>query len=225
MMASLSSKSLKRFLVNFQMRKPTIPKAATPPATERPIIDPVPSPLSPLLLLLLSAPLVADEEGEEVALDIVSVTTTVSPPAFTEVTTDVAGGATGVVDVDNAVFVPVDLAVSEGLVGVVLVLEAVVAVLVLEVFGLVAVVAVLAVVAVFVADAVVAVELGVLVLVLEVAAAVAVLVEALGSRMELISARAANAFGTCAAPAECIRAKARKHERSSDLDPFISTEL
>lgn len=207
------------------MRKPTIPKAATPPATERPIIDPVPSPLSPLLLLLLSAPLVADEEVEEVVLDIVSVTTIVSPPAFTEVTTDVAGEATGVSDVDNPVFAPVDLEVSERLVGVALVLAAVVAVLVLEVFGLV-VVAVLAVVAVFVAEAVVAVELAVLALdVVVVAAAVAVLVEAVGSRMELISARAANAFGTCAAPAECIRAKARKHERSSDLDPFISTEL
>jgi hypothetical protein len=87
-MASVSSKSLKRFLVNFQMKKPTIPRAAIPPATERPMIEPV---LSELLSLLepLSAPLEADEEAEALVLvpDIVVVRSTVPPAAFVDVTT------------------------------------------------------------------------------------------------------------------------------------------
>lgn len=50
MIASLSSKSVKRFLVNFQIKNEMMPITATPPATERPIMDPVPRPLElPLL--------------------------------------------------------------------------------------------------------------------------------------------------------------------------------
>lgn len=37
----LSSKSVKRFLVNFHMKKATTPMTATPPATDKPIIEPV----------------------------------------------------------------------------------------------------------------------------------------------------------------------------------------
>src|SRR5258707_1354480 len=42
----LSSKSVKRFLVNFHMKKATTPMTATPPATDKPIIEPVPRPES-----------------------------------------------------------------------------------------------------------------------------------------------------------------------------------
>jgi len=47
-MASLSSNSAKRFLVNFHTRKAMIAMTATPPATEMPIIEPVPRALLPL---------------------------------------------------------------------------------------------------------------------------------------------------------------------------------
>jgi hypothetical protein len=46
LIASLSSKSEKRFLVNFQIKKPTMPMSATPPATERPTMEPVDNPES-----------------------------------------------------------------------------------------------------------------------------------------------------------------------------------
>lgn len=42
----MSSKSEKRFLVNFQTKKATTPMRATPPATDRPTIEPVPRPES-----------------------------------------------------------------------------------------------------------------------------------------------------------------------------------
>lgn len=42
---ALSSKSAKRFLVNFQTKNETMAITATPPATERPMIEPVPKPL------------------------------------------------------------------------------------------------------------------------------------------------------------------------------------
>ena len=38
---ALSSKSEKRFLVNFQTKKATMPIKATPPATDIPMIEPV----------------------------------------------------------------------------------------------------------------------------------------------------------------------------------------
>jgi hypothetical protein len=53
----------------------------------------------------------------------------------------------------------------------------------------------------------------------EVEEAVVAVVESVLPRMPVISARMA--FGKCAALAECRRAKARKHERSNGLDPFI----
>ncbi len=60
-----SSKSEKRFLVNFHTMKPMIPKSATPPATDRPMIVPVLTPELPpeleLPVLLLDALL--DEAG------------------------------------------------------------------------------------------------------------------------------------------------------------------
>jgi len=40
-MASLSSNSEKRFLVNFQTKKATMPITAIPPATDIPMIEPV----------------------------------------------------------------------------------------------------------------------------------------------------------------------------------------
>lgn len=49
MIASLSSKSVKRFLVNFQIKNEMMPITATPPATERPTMEPVPRPLELLL--------------------------------------------------------------------------------------------------------------------------------------------------------------------------------
>jgi hypothetical protein len=67
LIASWSSKSLNRFLVNFQMKNAMIPIAATPPATERPIIEPVPRPLEVLALEVVLAGALA------VALAVVSV--------------------------------------------------------------------------------------------------------------------------------------------------------
>jgi len=49
-MASLSSKSAKRFRVNFQTKKRMMPTAAMPPATDSPMMEPV---LRPPLLELL----------------------------------------------------------------------------------------------------------------------------------------------------------------------------
>lgn len=80
-------KSLKRFLVNFQTKKPMIPKSATPPATDIPTIEPVLKPLSSSEslaeeeLAAAAAELVDDEVSEGVI-----VTVTFSPSAFVVVT-------------------------------------------------------------------------------------------------------------------------------------------
>jgi hypothetical protein len=58
-MASLSSKSEKRFRVNFHTKKAMMPITATPPATERPMIEPVPKELLPPVLLPLLGLVVA----------------------------------------------------------------------------------------------------------------------------------------------------------------------
>lgn len=96
MIASLSSKSEKRFLVNFQTKNEMMPITATPPATERPMMEPVPRP--PELL--------EDDEDcvlDEVALLGVDVTSTVlvtSKPAELVVTcTEGATTTDGVVAV------------------------------------------------------------------------------------------------------------------------------
>jgi hypothetical protein len=92
----LSSKSEKRFLVNFQMMKATIPMTAIPPATDIPMIDPVPR----LLLLLL--PLLAGggpwdgEDGSAEELELVIVTVTGRPFGFVEVETAVFWAGMGV---------------------------------------------------------------------------------------------------------------------------------
>lgn len=92
LIASVSSKSLNRFLVNFQMKNDIIPRAAIPPATDRPIIDPVLSPLlSSLLLLELSAPSVEEGEADEDVLLSVPVNVcviVVAPPGPVDTTTD-----------------------------------------------------------------------------------------------------------------------------------------
>lgn len=54
LMASLSSKSLKRFLENFQMKKAMMAITAMPPATDMPMMGPIP------ILLLVS---VCEVEG------------------------------------------------------------------------------------------------------------------------------------------------------------------
>jgi hypothetical protein len=65
-MASLSSKSANRFLVNFHTKKAMIPITATPPATDIPTMEPVPSPLE---LGELASDVAADELADE--LDVV----------------------------------------------------------------------------------------------------------------------------------------------------------
>jgi hypothetical protein len=72
LIASLSSKSLNLFRVNFHTKKPTMPRTASPPATDRPIIVPVPTP-PPESLLALLAGAVEDEVGV-----LLSETTTVA---------------------------------------------------------------------------------------------------------------------------------------------------
>jgi hypothetical protein len=52
LMASLSSKSVKRFWVNFHTKKPTITRTAIPPATDKPTIGPIPIPPEEESLLL-----------------------------------------------------------------------------------------------------------------------------------------------------------------------------
>lgn len=69
MIASLSSKSAKRFLVNFQIKNEMMPMTATPPATERPTMEPVPRPLElSELLLLVGEDCVLDELGLDVGV-------------------------------------------------------------------------------------------------------------------------------------------------------------
>ena len=77
---ALSSKSEKRFLVNFHTKNAIIPITATPPATARPMIEPVPRPeLS--LSLSLAAVGVPDADVDEVvdAELVTTVVTTVLP--------------------------------------------------------------------------------------------------------------------------------------------------
>jgi hypothetical protein len=65
---ALSSKSAKRFLVNFQTKNEMIAMTATPPATDRPMIEPVPRPLE------LSEDDVWLADGEELETDGVNTT-------------------------------------------------------------------------------------------------------------------------------------------------------
>jgi len=177
------------------MKNAIIPKRATPPATERPIIEPVPSPLLVLLLLLLSEPLVAVEDGDELVSEggSVAVTITVLPAAL------VVSTVVGVkLDVDCVEVVEVVLAVvlvfevevvvdDEELVVVELVEEVVVEVL----------------------DVVVVDDVDV------VDAVPGVVVESRGGMI---------ARASWVAHVEWTRAKARKHERSNGLDPFMSMQ-
>lgn len=95
MIASLSSKSAKRFLVNFQIKNEMMPMTATPPATERPIMEPVPRPLEPLLVE-------EDSVLDGLALDVgvMTIVLVTSCPAELVVTcTDVVNGSGAVVGV------------------------------------------------------------------------------------------------------------------------------
>jgi hypothetical protein len=76
----LSSKSENRFLENFHTMKPMTPSTATPPATERPTIEPVPKPpLAPLEDVCGAA---EDEVCDaSVVPEIVVITKEVEPPA------------------------------------------------------------------------------------------------------------------------------------------------
>lgn len=107
---SLSSKSEKRFLVNFQTKNAIIPINATPPATESPTIEPVPSP--ELSSLLFAAALEVDEGAAEVdAPGLVRVVMT-SLPLMTVVTIgcwDVKSGG----GVDAAFVVVVEVGVVD----------------------------------------------------------------------------------------------------------------
>ena len=68
----LSSKSLNRLRVNFQTRNPMMPMTATPPATARPTIDPVPS-FELLVVPVLVLVEVADAEVEVPGVETVTV--------------------------------------------------------------------------------------------------------------------------------------------------------
>jgi len=76
-MASLSSKSEKRFLVNFHTKNAMIPITATPPATDIPTIEPVPRPESPPPF---EAAEVAEGAAELEEVPTETVTMTVLPP-------------------------------------------------------------------------------------------------------------------------------------------------
>jgi len=99
LIASLSSKSEKRFLVNFQIKKAMRPMTATPPATERPMIEPVLKP-PPLESDWGGADCVGwEEEVEEEGPTTATVTTVVTKVPSTEVTTgDVTAATMEVVD-------------------------------------------------------------------------------------------------------------------------------
>lgn len=83
LMASVSSKSEKRFLVNFQTKNAMMPMTATPPATAKPTMEPVPKPLdelsAPLVgaaeVLLLEEDAVVDDEPGTVMTTPLAVTT------------------------------------------------------------------------------------------------------------------------------------------------------
>ncbi len=84
----LSSKSENRFLVNFQITKATIPITAIPPATDIPMIDPVPRPV----LSLFGEDVV---DGVEEELELVTVTVTGTPFGFMEVEIPMGGVSEG----------------------------------------------------------------------------------------------------------------------------------
>lgn len=95
LIASLSSKSAKRFLVNFQIKNEMMPMTATPPATERPTMEPVPRPLELL-------PLVEDSVLDGLALDVgvMTIVLVIGWPAELVVTcTEVVNGRGAVVGV------------------------------------------------------------------------------------------------------------------------------
>lgn len=96
----LSSKSLKRFLVNFQITKAITPSTATPPATAIPTIEPVPRPESSSLSDAepLDAVDDADADVPVAALVFVTVIVTSSPCELVVTTLEVTGGG-GVVEV------------------------------------------------------------------------------------------------------------------------------
>ena len=88
----LSSKSEKRFLVNFQTKKAMTPMRATPPATDKPTIEPVPRPESE------EGGVGGDDELELGAeAELVKVTTTSEPLALIVVKLG-AGEASNAVD-------------------------------------------------------------------------------------------------------------------------------
>jgi hypothetical protein len=61
----LSSKSANRFLVNFQMKNATTPMTATPPATDIPMMEPVPRPELVAVVDDEGAAVVVEEPEEE----------------------------------------------------------------------------------------------------------------------------------------------------------------
>jgi hypothetical protein len=94
-----SSKSEKRFLVNFQIKKAMRPMTATPPATDRPMIEPVLKP-PPLVSDWGGADCVGwEEEVEEEGPT--TVTTVVTKVPSTEVITGVVTVGVEVVDVSG----------------------------------------------------------------------------------------------------------------------------
>lgn len=99
LIASLSSKSAKRFLVNFQIKNEMMAMTATPPATERPIIEPVPRP--PELLLLAEEDSVLDALG--VGVGVMTIVLVNSCPAELVETETVVDGRRTVVGVVAAV--------------------------------------------------------------------------------------------------------------------------
>lgn len=110
----LSSKSLKRFLVNFHTKKAMIAMTATPPATDIPMIGPIPI---PLLGALSSSLLLEVVEGAALLVEdevVVTVRVTSTPAGLVETDRDVGGGGGGVL-VGGASGVGVDVGVSEDL--------------------------------------------------------------------------------------------------------------
>jgi hypothetical protein len=95
-MASWSSKSVKRFRVNFQTKKPTIPKTATPPATDMPTIEPTPSLESSGSFGAADGVLEVEDVGDGVlVLVIVTVEAWPSAPVVVSSSTEVCTGGAG----------------------------------------------------------------------------------------------------------------------------------
>lgn len=104
LIASVSSKSLNRFRVNFQYTNAKTPMSAMPPATAIPTMEPVPRPLSsllPLEPLLESSLLELLLDGSAAAVGVwVRVMVTASPAELV-VTSSVVTGACVVLIVDE----------------------------------------------------------------------------------------------------------------------------